>query len=847
MTENEENRDFYSINQQLQVKCSKLEESLRNETIHSEEQRSYIEILKQTLEEKLITNELWTDCKEFKGKKGNSPVDFFVEFTKMKRKIEEKDHDFEEIYRCFEENKEQLENARNLNEEFEKKYEKLTEEKESLLEYLDELKGNFERIEQQNMQYEGLISALSHEKEEFKSFCEDLKREIEEKSEENNRICEELFSEKALGKEIEIHRQKLLKKTEEIEEEIADLKKNNSKIEFERLSREIDRINEEKTILSEEKEDLLEEKATLLEKLRNSNANFSTISCTLQETQCELDKALEKSRFFNENLIKTEEIQKKFRELELENLSLKEEFEGISQGKLEEIQRIENDRQRKMEEIKGFYQQLSQNREEIRDLKEEITIVQKENMVISQEIANFKEQNEWQKARISGLEGENQEYKRLLQERDINSAKLHTLSIKYQTDKDFFEENMKEFRRKNVEISQENEFLRKEINENKEKFQENFERNSCKNSKNSMEQAIKYVNSMIMDLKRHLGTSKLTRNNEKFDLESSLLELHELIIISLEKLEEINTNSYAKRALFEEKNEEIKSLKEKLQSFEANFERNIEIFEKEKEEIVDNYEKKHREIINELKKSEEIHRENIEKEAIFESDQMRETVNKLKKEKAIYEYLLKKFKGILIDEETRKSFEELIMINFEIFDSELKKTELQVKFDQMNQLKFKENYKENLYEIQKSLERLYSKKNLLENDLQKIELIDRKKLEEIKGKKLTKTNSDSNLRAIYEETRGNTDYSLISLNKNFESKLSSIKDEKIANKPQIYKDFSSSKYVSYQDKQEKVGGFYEKTNSFNSDANPIYNNLNELRSKFSKKPWKVGLGYYEEK
>ena len=835
----EENRDFYSINQQLQVKCNKLEESLRNETIHSEEQRSYIEILKQALEEKLITNELWTDCKEFKGN-GHSPVDFFVEFTKMKQKIEEKDQEFEEIYHGFEENKEKLESLKNSNEEFERNFEKLTEEKESLLEYLDELKGNFERIEQQNMQYEGLISALSNEKEEFKGFCEDLKREIEEKNEENNRICEELFSEKALGKEIEIHRQKLLKKNEDFELEINEMKKNDNKNEIERLSGEILRINEEKSLIFEEKLIISEENTTLLEKLRCSNANFSTVSSTLQETQCELDKALEKVSFFNDELLKTEEIRKKFQELEMENLSLKEEFEGISQGKIEEIERIENDRQRKMEEIKAFYEKLSQNRIEIHDLKEEILRVGNEKTAISQEIENFKEQNEWGKTRIFGLEEENQEFKRLLQERDMNSAKLHTLSIKYQTDKDFFEDSIKEFR-------EENDFLRKEIIGNKEKLQD-FERNSSKNSKSSMEQAIKYVNSMIMDLKRHLGTSKLTRNSEKFDLESSLLELHELIIISLEKLEEINTNSYAKRALFEEKDQEIKTLQEKLSSFEVNFERNIEIFEKEKEEIVDNYEKKQREI----KKNEEIHRENSEKEAMFENDQMRENMNKLKKEKSIYEYLLKKFKGILIDEETRKILEELHMINFEILDSELKKTELQVKFEQINQLKFKENYKENIYEIQKSLERLYSKKSLVENELQKIELIDRKKQdekkqEENKTKKMMKTSSESNLRAIFEETRGTTDYSMMSLNKNFESKLSSIKDEKITNKPQIYKDFSSSKYVSYHDKQEKVGGFYERNNSYNGEANPIYNNLNELRSKFAKKPWKVGLGYYEEK
>ena len=68
----------------------------------------------------------------------------------------------------------------------------------------------------------------------------------------------------------------------------------------------------------------------------------------------------------------------------------------------------------------------------------------------------------------------------------------------------------------------------------------------------------------------------------------------------------------------------------------------------------------------------------------------------------------------------------------------------------------------------------------------------------------------------------------------------------MANKPQIYnREYSTSKYVSYQDKFEKGGSMYEKPNNVSLE-NPIYNNLNELRSKFSKKPW-IGLNYYDEK
>lgn len=706
---------------------------------------------------------------------------------RLKKVLELKEVEISEI----EENKE-----KNIK-EFENNLDKLNEEKEALLEYLDELKNNFQSIEQQNQQYESLISSISNERDELKTYLDELKPEFDLKIEENAKIIEELQSEKALAQEIEEHRQKLLEKNEDLENSLETLKKEFS-----------------------------HEKNNFIEKLRVSNENFSTVKTTLQETQQDLEKSFEKSSFLTEELKKAKENELNHNELESKYLALKEEYDSLSQIKQNEINRIDNDRQRKMEEIKGIYQQLSQNRSEIRVLKEENSVLENEKNGYLQEIEGFSLQNEQFKGRMSNYEAEIQEYKRILADRDLNSAKLHTLTIKYQAEKEFYEDSLKELKRKNNEII--------------EKAQ-NFEK--TKNQSLSMEQAFKYVNSMIMDLKRHLGNTKLTRNNEKFDLESCLLELHELIIMCLEKFDEFN-DSFSKKQLIEKKNEEIRLLQEKLESFEANFDRNFEVFEKEKEEITMKFEYE----IKELKKEEEFRLTALENDSIFE----KEEINRLKKEKACFEYLLKKFKGVLFEEEGKRLFEDLILVNFEILEQEMKKTELQVKLDQLNQLKMKDNYydstnlKENLYENQKILERFYEKKKNLEVELQKIELIDKKtKNEEIsnnyKSKKMMKTNSETNLRAIFEETRG-TDNSLIS-NRNYESKLSSIKDEKIANKPQIYRDFSSSKYVSYQDR----GGLYEKTKEFGLEANPIYNNLNEARSKFAKKPWKVGnLSYYDQ-
>ena len=120
---------MHQAHQQIALKCLKLEESLRNETINSEEQRSYIEILKQALEEKLITNELWNDVKV---PHPQSPVDFYLEMMKMRQTLEQKEVDFNQIMKAFEETKEQLESELTRNQELEKGDAKLTEEKETL-------------------------------------------------------------------------------------------------------------------------------------------------------------------------------------------------------------------------------------------------------------------------------------------------------------------------------------------------------------------------------------------------------------------------------------------------------------------------------------------------------------------------------------------------------------------------------------------------------------------------------------------------------------------------------------------------------------------------------------------
>ena len=68
-----------------------LEESLRTEMMNSEEQRTYIEILKIELEKKMIDNGFLNFFKTQNTAPGMSHIDIYLELNSIKNKLIERD------------------------------------------------------------------------------------------------------------------------------------------------------------------------------------------------------------------------------------------------------------------------------------------------------------------------------------------------------------------------------------------------------------------------------------------------------------------------------------------------------------------------------------------------------------------------------------------------------------------------------------------------------------------------------------------------------------------------------------------------------------------------------------
>lgn len=153
---------------------------------------------------------------------------------------------------------------------------------------------------------------------------------------------------------------------------------------------------------------------------------------------------------------------------------------------------------------------------------------------------------------------------------------------------------------------------------------------------------------------------------------------------------------------------------------------------------------------------------------------------KIAKEKSCLYLVLKKIRNMIIEEEIRNCFDEFLATSIEITRLELQKTEILIQNEEKTEFD-----RRKLNEINIEIEKMYRKKDILENDLSKIELFDRKR--ENSRRKNSVDNSSLRKSEVFETKN---------LGKNpSESGFKSIE----FNKPQIVREFSSGKYVSYGD------------------------------------------------
>lgn len=292
------------------------------------------------------------------------------------------------------------------------------------------------------------------------------------------------------------------------------------------------------------------------EQLLITKENASTLSTTLKETQNELDKIIERcsaqddyirsmearlnslENDRNECLRRLEYLDgadQKRNECELLINEMQEEVNDLSSSLNENKARFERERAQKAEEIKNLYEQLSSSRSEIRELKEETQMLKLEKQTMLETLEAAKEQSLRNKSALAAANKEIKEYKKILDEREMDSAKLHTLGLRYQADVEHYEKEIRnlEDKLKGVsrnednmnegikELQEENSLLFETNREMEKKLNEMLKKDSNTSSRlsamqNTIETCLKNVNLILAQLKRRVNQTTRSAKSLNF-------------------------------------------------------------------------------------------------------------------------------------------------------------------------------------------------------------------------------------------------------------------------------------------------------------------------------------------
>ena len=171
-----------------QQKIVELEESLKLETLTCEEQRAYIEILKNALESKIDDLGLFNFIKETARYCMSNNVDVFVHLKNVKRELEEKEEGIQEKMLFFERKNVELEKKKRM---------KLENDKKNMDKNLDDLNRSYLELQKK---YTALLESLNNKgdndldlkkelcdlQNKYNSLLESLQKNQNNKSNDNN-------------------------------------------------------------------------------------------------------------------------------------------------------------------------------------------------------------------------------------------------------------------------------------------------------------------------------------------------------------------------------------------------------------------------------------------------------------------------------------------------------------------------------------------------------------------------------------------------------------------------------------------------------------------------------------
>jgi len=440
---NQEIQALRAQNEDYRNQIALLEISLHNETLTNEEQRAYIEVLKQALEVKMNETGLMNFIRGLSQKSNLTETDLFIEMNNLKTLIDatqkEKqinEEQVQELYKQMEQLSEENQKLRhanslistdnqNLSNEMNKlldtlallqdENQKLNQEKDSLLDYIEEMRGKFDQITEENSKsqetIENLESQLAASKEKVTELAGKLK-ESEEKNYDLSKRAEELEKnhnelEKKYIVEIKEAKEVTANNLKRLEVEISTKKEEYTNLEkqFYNLEKAYQDQEEKVKALLQDNDQLKSIIEDYDQELKNSASRIKQLEVDSQEQRAKITNLLPKASEYDV-------LKQTNQSLELQIGDLENEVKYY-QGLYEELKtKSEKDRQAKAEELKGLYEQVSALRSELRALKEENLQILSNKDQMEKELIHLREDMEQKHHVIATLTKDMNEMKR---------------------------------------------------------------------------------------------------------------------------------------------------------------------------------------------------------------------------------------------------------------------------------------------------------------------------------------------------------------------------------------------------------------------------------------------------
>ena len=398
---------------------NELEESLRNEVLASEEQRAYIEVLKQAIEIKIesfglkgIKTEEFAELSQMKNNTDESRretsrmnmriLDYESQFKSLTESLKIKNNECKDLAYERDELTDQLHQAAEALQYAEEEVQKLEEEKSNLIDYVDR-QG---RVEQDyNNEIKELKNRLGNVQEENKKSI----KQVHSLTEENKKISNELELIK-----IEFNRnEKTLKETQQ--------SFINLKARIEEKDRTLQKYKEENNNVSIQNSSLQAENITLADTLGKVENELKANKSDLDISRIEEDKIKENLSYFRTHSQQLQEekvkIEKNYLEADHKMQNLQSDLTELLE-KYENLQKTFQNSQTELNKLKDSVK-ISQDSEDTLtqinfDLKRqnlqlqtELDSLLKRHQSINNELFSIKEEYEQEKLKLVSLNQEN--------------------------------------------------------------------------------------------------------------------------------------------------------------------------------------------------------------------------------------------------------------------------------------------------------------------------------------------------------------------------------------------------------------------------------------------------------